>query len=231
MRCPRPRSRPSRRIPDSVADVMGSSTGFPLLRCLSKNFTAETAIAIVPGALPVSNRCVIYSASLPSVISRSCNQSEKACSACLRFRMVFSAKDFSTSRAVCSGIASAVVLGEGRIAVFCVSSFMRIPQSSIVNSFSKICCSDAFAIRYVNLVCLRETFQIRSVAIVVRKAKKAIKTFELTSKIVVQTPNTCLLLLYRIIAFYSTLTVKYRIKINGFIDPIRTILIKRDNGW
>ena len=93
-RCPRPLSRPSLRIPDSVAVVIGRSTGVPLLRCFSSHFTAETTILIVPGALPWSNRCVIYSASNPSGSRVPCsasreNVSEPACdsSQCFRQRI------------------------------------------------------------------------------------------------------------------------------------------------
>ena len=81
-------------------------------------FTAETTILIVPGALPWSNRCVIYCASSPSKQGRPFSHSSKCFRACRRFRIVFSAKDFSIRSAVgCPGINSTVVLVEGAIAV------------------------------------------------------------------------------------------------------------------
>lgn len=79
----------------------------------------------------MSNRGVAYSASSLSVISHPRNQYEKPRKAYLRFRIMLSAKDFSTSLAVCSGIA-VVALVVGAIAVDSVPScflfFIRIPR-------------------------------------------------------------------------------------------------------
>ena len=105
---------------DNVAPVIGSSTGFPLFRYFNSHFTAETAMLIAPGAFPSLNSSVIYWASSPSAISRPRSHSSNFCRACLRFRIVFSAKDFSTSRAVGSGMSSAVVSAKGTIVVDCV---------------------------------------------------------------------------------------------------------------